>query len=92
MMVICAILLLVVGSVLGIYLMRFTINPLIGGTLGQICASVANALIIQLLNQVFLGLATELTEWENHRTETEVSCVVPCCCAVLTCFPLSVFS
>jgi hypothetical protein len=70
-LVIAALLLLVFGTVMGVYVLRFALVSETGGPKAQIIASVSNGIIIHVLNQLYLLLATELTEWENHRTETE---------------------
>jgi hypothetical protein len=64
-------LLLVIGTIIGIYVLRYALLDYTAGSRSQVIASIINALIIQGLNQLYLILATELTEWENHRTETE---------------------
>ena len=72
MMVVGSLLLLVAGTVMGIYLLRYTLEPMSGHNLSQLTASVLNAIIIHLLNRVYFQFCSELTEWENHRTQTEV--------------------
>eukprot|EP01031_Cornospumella_fuschlensis_P034701 gene34701-42020_t len=57
--------LLVVGTVAGIYLMRLAVSPEIGDGAAQTLASLSNALLIQFLN------TNALSEWENHRTDTD---------------------
>ena len=63
---------LVLGSVSSIYIMRFAISPVIGNANAQTVASIINSVLIQLLNSLYSFLANALTEWENHRTDTEV--------------------
>jgi hypothetical protein len=43
------------------------------GSLAQILASVASSAQIQILNRVYPNLADRLTEFENHRTDTDFS-------------------
>lgn len=62
--------LLVVGSVSGIYLMRFAVSPQLGPADAQTLASICNALLIDLLNRIYSFLAEALSEWENHRTDS----------------------
>lgn len=61
---------LVIGTVAGIYVMRFAISPSVGGILAQTSASVINSLLIEVMNYIYSFLAYALTEWENFRTET----------------------
>ena len=62
---------LVVGVVVAIYVLRFAIEPSIGVSSAQSVASVLNSVQIQVLNYFYLWIVTELSERENHRTETE---------------------
>lgn len=64
---------MVLGSVSSIYIMRFAISPVIGSANAQTVASIINSVLIQLLNSLYSFLANALTEWENHRTDTEVT-------------------
>ncbi len=73
MLVIFSLMFIVVGTVLGIYVLRYTMVPSSGGSVAQLCASIINAIIIHCLNKVYFSFSFELTEWENHRTQTEVS-------------------
>jgi magnesium-transporting ATPase (P-type) len=59
--------LLVVGCVAGIYIMRFAVSPSVGNSNAQTLASIANAVLIDILNQIYSFLAEALSEWENHR-------------------------
>ena len=45
----------------------FTIQ---GFNLGAIIASMANAIVIGVLNSLYGGTAVKLNDWENHRTDT----------------------
>lgn len=73
MLVVCSLLFLVIGTVLGVYVLRFSIIPHTGGSVAQTVASILNGIIIQVLNQLYFSFSIELTEWENHRTQTDVS-------------------
>ena len=64
---ILALILLVIGIVVGIYIMRFTIRKDVGISAAQTIASVANSIQIQVLNFVYSKVATALSERENHR-------------------------
>jgi hypothetical protein len=59
--------LLVVGTVTGIYLMRFAIASDVGVSRAQTLASLLNAILIEVLNQMYSFFAEALSEWENHR-------------------------
>jgi hypothetical protein len=63
---------MVIGIVVSIYVVRFTITPAVGVTLAQLIASVANAVQIQVLNYVYSFIAHRLTRRENHRTNSQV--------------------
>ena len=58
---------LVVGIVISIYVIRFTVQPDIGNANAQYVASALNALQIQIMNYIYSFLAHALTEYENHR-------------------------
>ena len=62
---------LVIGVVVAIYVLRFALVPSIGNSNAQTMASILNAVQIQVLNYFYLWIVTELSERENHRTETE---------------------
>eukprot|EP01030_Chromulinospumella_sphaerica_P005306 gene5306-5189_t len=61
----------VVGIVVGIYIIRFTIESKVGPSDSQLVASILNAVQIQFTNMAYSFLATELTNRENHRTNTQ---------------------
>jgi len=61
---------LVVGAVVGIYVMRYQLE-LRNFPQAQTLCSVVNALQIQLLNALYGFLANEMSERENHRTDTK---------------------
>ncbi len=68
-----ALITLVVGIVVSIYVIRYTISGAVGPSNAQTVASVANAVQIQVLNYVYSFVANALSERENHRTQTQVS-------------------
>ena len=70
--VVGSLILLVVGIVVSIYIIRFTITDSVGAVGAQVVASVANAIQIQILNYVYSSIAIRCTERENHRTDTQV--------------------
>lgn len=55
--------------------MKFAVSGEVGDSAAQSLASFANAVLIQVLNDLYVFVAGALSEWENHRTDTEVS---PC--------------
>lgn len=73
---IIAMIVLVIGIVVSIYVMRFAIRSLIGITSAQVVASIANSVQIIILNAVYTFIANVLTERENHRTNTDVSNII----------------
>ena len=62
--------LLVVGLVTSIYFIRYVLEAQIGSN-AQTVASILNAIQIQIANSIYSFLALELTNRENHRTETQ---------------------
>ena len=67
--VILSLIVLVLGIVVSIYVIRFTIIRDVGQLGAQVVASVANAVQIFLLNMVYARMALTYTEQENHRYE-----------------------
>lgn len=63
--------LLVVGTVAGIYIIRYTISNKVGDDNAQTIASIGNAVMIFILNYTYTFVANALTEAENHRTTTQ---------------------
>ncbi|PVD35218.1 hypothetical protein C0Q70_06499 [Pomacea canaliculata] len=71
--------LLVIGSVVGVIVYRVIISidycPDIGGAkclmLATVVSSILNAVSILILGKLYTWLARKLTEWENHRTQTK---------------------
>lgn len=70
---ISVIILIVIGIVVGIYVLRFAISDTIGSGNAQTIASILNAIQIQVLNFLYPMVAKALVELENHRTSTAVS-------------------
>jgi anoctamin-10/anoctamin-7 len=62
---------LVVGVVVGIYLLRYAVSGDIGDSNAQTVASIANAVQIQVVNYIYSFIANALSERENHRTDTQ---------------------
>jgi hypothetical protein len=65
--VVISLITLVLGIVVSIYIIRFTISDKVGKIGAQVLASVANAVQIQVLNHVYSSMAIHYTEKENHR-------------------------
>ena len=63
---------LVIGIVISIYVVRFTIQSDVGNTDAQYVASALNALQIQIMNYIYSFLANALTNYENHRCLLDV--------------------
>ena len=68
--------LVVLGVVACIFVLKFTLSTMsvlvVGGTqTGGIIVSLVNAVQIQVLNLIYGSIAIALTDYENHRTETE---------------------
>ena len=62
-----SLILLVVGVVVSIYVIRYTIAGDVGASNAQLVASVANAVQIQVMNFIYSFVANALSERENHR-------------------------
>ncbi|KAJ1416346.1 calcium-activated chloride channel-domain-containing protein [Ochromonadaceae sp. CCMP2298] len=69
--IVLALVTLVLGVVISIYIARFALTPVVGFDVAKIIASIANAASIQIMNLLFSLVTHDLTERENHRTETE---------------------
>ncbi len=65
--VVCSLITLVIGIVVSIYIIRFTIIDSVGQIGAQVVASVANAVQIQVLNHIYSAMALRYTDKENHR-------------------------
>ena len=63
---------LVIGVVVSIYVLKYTLSPDVGASNAQTIVSVVNAILIQVLNYLYSSVANFLTQTENHRTNTEV--------------------
>ena len=68
--VVVALIAVVIGAVAGIYLMRESLQHEVGSA-AQSITSVVNVVQIQIMNFTYNFLVTELTNRENHRTETD---------------------
>jgi hypothetical protein len=60
---------MVVGAIASIYVIRFTIQPIVG-PYAQTIASGINSVQIQGASMLYYALAVSLNDRENHRTET----------------------
>ena len=71
--VIVTFLTLVIGIVALIFFIRISMNNFYinGNAVGPIIASVLLSIQIQVMNEVYSGLAIRLNDYENHRTDTE---------------------
>ena len=74
--VILAAILVVIGVVTSIFVIRLSLQGardlnILGMDQSNNVASVANVVQIQVLNKLYGGLAVFLTDWENHRTESQ---------------------
>lgn len=69
--IVTVLIIIVIGIVVGIYIIRFSITPSVGVGNAQTIASLANAIQIQILNHIYSFIANALSERENHRTETQ---------------------
>jgi hypothetical protein len=61
---------LVLGVIVAIYILRFSLNSSLGELINGI-AAILNVTQILVLNVVYQSIAISLTQQENHRTETE---------------------
>lgn len=68
---VAALILLVIGVVVSIYILRYGVVQYVGDSNAQTLASIANAVQIQVMNFIYSFLATALSERENHRTDTQ---------------------
>lgn len=68
---------LVVGVVVSIYVIRYTIAGDVGTSNAQLVASIANALQIQVMNFIYSFVANALSERENHRWVAVLGIVTP---------------
>lgn len=61
--------------VVAIYVERYNLeeDPKVGGSKAQIFASALNAIVITITNPLYFNFAKMLTEYENHRTDSDVS-------------------
>jgi hypothetical protein len=75
-MIISVFVLAVVCAVGGIFILKLILTHMAvmtqGGIgFGGIVASIANAVVIQVMNAIYGEVAIQLTDFENHRTDTE---------------------
>mmetsp|Transcript_6613 Transcript_6613/g.15107 ORF Transcript_6613/g.15107 Transcript_6613/m.15107 type:complete len:733 (+) Transcript_6613:286-2484(+) len=68
--VVGAYILLVVGVVVSIYLLRYSLQTHLDATYASVIASVLNTLQILVFNFVYARVVKQLTDNENHRTDT----------------------
>jgi len=66
---ITAIILLLLGLVVGIYVARYNLYDHIGGSNAQILASLMNSTLIAVANPLYYSFAIYLTGLENQRTD-----------------------
>jgi hypothetical protein len=62
--------LLVIGVIAAIYVLRFSLVSQIG-EISSVITSFLNGLQITLFNFIYLGIAVQLTNRENHRTDVQ---------------------
>merc|ERR1719223_2661538 len=67
--VVCALVLLVIGTVFGIYVLRFQLQR--QTTFASSIASLLNTVQITIFNLIYAELSVFLTKYENHRTDTQ---------------------
>jgi len=60
----------VIGIVVGIFVLRSVMEPSLGSAVIYI-AAIINAIQIQVLNVIYGFVSNFLTEYENHKTDTE---------------------
>jgi len=60
----------VIGVVVGIFVLRSVMEPRLGPSV-VIVAAIINAVQIQILNAIYGYVSNFLTEYENHKTDTE---------------------
>merc|ERR1712072_669593 len=68
--IIAVMIMLVLGSVVGIYVMRFSLEKDYGSNASTI-ASFVNTIQIAIFNMIYSSLAIALNDAENHRTDTQ---------------------
>jgi hypothetical protein len=71
LLAVAALVLLVIGVVVSIYILRYGVVQYVGDNNAQTLASIANAVQIQVMNFIYTFLANALSERENHRTDTQ---------------------
>jgi len=61
----------VIIATLGIFVFRVFVQRVIDRTFGGILAGITNAISIMLFGMAYRTVAKRLTDWENHRTESD---------------------
>ena len=69
--VVTCMILMVIGVVTGIYVLRFAIQNTSSAPYASLVASMLNTIQIQVFNMIYASLSVRLTNYENHRTDTE---------------------
>lgn len=69
--IIMTMVLLVVGVVASIYVIRFALQSGPTAPYASLVASVLNTVQITVFNMIYNNVASRLTDYENHRTDTE---------------------
>eukprot|EP00004_Rigifila_ramosa_P007079 TRINITY_DN179_c0_g1_i1.p1 TRINITY_DN179_c0_g1~~TRINITY_DN179_c0_g1_i1.p1 ORF type:complete len:754 (+),score=213.52 TRINITY_DN179_c0_g1_i1:323-2263(+) len=70
--VVLTMIVIVVSATVGLLLARLRLQQsAAGGFWGGIVGGTLNSISILVLNQVYRNIAGKLTDWENHRTDTE---------------------
>lgn len=69
--VILSMVLMIAGVVAAIYVIRFQIQQSSASPYASLIASVLNSVQITVFNMIYGQLATQLTDYENHRTDTD---------------------
>ena len=69
--IISTLILTVVGVVSAIYVLRFALQNSSSAPYASLIASILNTVQIQIFNYIYAELSIKLTNYENHRTDTE---------------------
>lgn len=62
---------MVIGTVTGIYIMRFSLQVGATAPIASTAASIVNTVQITIFNMIYSTLSVKLTDFENHRTDTD---------------------
>lgn len=68
--IVCSMVLMVIGVVTSIYVIRFALQSSSVAPYSSLVASVLNTIQITIFNIIYNKVATKLTDYENHRTDT----------------------